>query len=117
MPQAIERLLATPMISPRLPRISPEDSAIDCPAARQYRLPPYGIGSWGHQAKAPLGRRSSQIQFISGNMILIAGLFITAGPAFAREGGVRFDQRGPAWPRLRKTSRRQSRLCGAMPGR
>jgi hypothetical protein len=28
MPQAIERLLATPMISPRLPRITPEISGI-----------------------------------------------------------------------------------------
>jgi hypothetical protein len=28
MPQAIERLLATPMISPRLPRISPENSGM-----------------------------------------------------------------------------------------
>ncbi len=40
MPQAIERLLATPRISPRLPRIRPEASTMitpDCRAAETVR--------------------------------------------------------------------------------
>jgi hypothetical protein len=33
MPQAIERLLATPRISPRLPRIRPEFSGMPLPVS------------------------------------------------------------------------------------
>jgi hypothetical protein len=44
MPQAIERLLATPMIKPRLPRIRPEASAIILPSPEFGPTPSYGIG-------------------------------------------------------------------------
>ncbi len=54
MPQAIERLLATPMISPRLPRIRPRDFSHfrprDPPAGSQPA--PYGIGCSGPSSKA-----------------------------------------------------------------
>ncbi len=52
MPQAIERLLATPMISPRLPRIRPEASAIRSPLSRR----PTGRLLW-HRGLCPCKKR------------------------------------------------------------
>src|SRR5688572_14007203 len=52
MPQASDRLLAIPMIKPRLPRKRPEASAIDPPSPPQGGgWASYGIGYQGLQAR------------------------------------------------------------------
>src|SRR5262249_36168902 len=61
IPQAIERLFATPMIKPRLPRIRPLASAMTSSpnATGSMACAPaisYGIGYQGHQASAPAGQ-------------------------------------------------------------
>src|ERR1019366_1741350 len=56
MPQAIERLLATPMIRPRFPRMRPEASGI-CPrSAGRIRPTPNDIGPPDLQAAQAAGR-------------------------------------------------------------
>src|SRR6185437_1268174 len=52
MPHAIERLLATPKIRPRLPRIKSEVAGMTLPVqAGRDRPYPYGIGPKAHQAR------------------------------------------------------------------
>src|SRR5690349_18401031 len=63
MPHAIERLLATPRIRPRLPRINSEVAGMTLPVqAGRCRPLPYGIGPKAHQARrltCPFGNLNS----------------------------------------------------------
>jgi hypothetical protein len=71
MPQASERLLATPMIRPRLPRIRPGLSGINLSAYRPAAS--YGIGTLGQQANGLFDALALLIPFVLGNMIRIEG--------------------------------------------
>jgi hypothetical protein len=75
MPQAIERLLATPMINPRLPRIRPEISGMILPVL------PVSAGGFlwhrrfGPSSNPPVTAFVLLMQFHFGNMIGWAGFF------------------------------------------
>jgi hypothetical protein len=61
------------MISPRLPRISPETSGMPFLSWLVNAAASYGTGFFDQQAKGPLRRLSLLFQFIFGNMIETAG--------------------------------------------
>src|SRR5262249_21455964 len=89
MPQAIERLLATPMINPRFPRIRPETSGMILPVL------PVSAGDflWHRHfepsSKAPVTGFVLLIQFVFGNMIGRAGFFCQLIRTYADIGSVR----------------------------
>jgi len=91
MPQAIERLLATPMIRPRLPRIKPELSGMTLPVlGRAQPAVSYGIGAKTHQAMPTQARPAFVKPVVSGNILQIQGFSLaigtwkSAGPAGQR---------------------------------
>src|SRR5690242_4280376 len=124
MPQAIERLLATPMINPRLPRIRVDISGMDCPVLAGERRPfSYGIGCLGHQAMGQI------LEIVAVNSIHFReydwnrGVFLTidGAPAWRDRTGrppVRCCDwrklRRFGWPRSRRASKGRFRRSAVM---
>src|SRR6185437_8142055 len=120
MPHAIERLLATPIINPRLPRIRAEISGMVLPVFAGERRPlPMAKGLLPiKQSTDARNCRCNSIHFWE--YVWTGGDFLTIDSGRRVRGRlgqapVRCEvEGGPGCPRSRRASKRQSPLCAAM---